>query len=68
MPDGPLLIIEHDRAYVHLSVPKCIKDLRVMITPETKLPAIQVSCGENHSAALLVEAVETLTKEQVTSD
>jgi len=44
-----------DRAYVHLSVAKQIKELRLLTFPEVRLPVPVLGCGENHSAALLVE-------------
>ena len=45
------------RAYIHLSPPKRIRELRLLTHPETRLPAIHVACGEHHSAALLLEPV-----------
>ncbi|KAM3568836.1 hypothetical protein VYU27_009049 [Nannochloropsis oceanica] len=44
-----------DRAYVHLSVAKQIKDLRLLTFPEVKLPVPVLGCGSNHSAAVVVE-------------
>jgi len=44
-----------DRAYVHLSVAKQVKELRLLSFPEVRLPVPVLGCGENHSAALMVE-------------
>jgi hypothetical protein len=45
---------------VHLSPPKRIRELRLLSHPDAlpALPPIHVACGENHSAALLLEPVQ----------
>ena len=44
-----------DRAYIHLAPAKVVKELRVLTYPEVRLPCVQVACGENHSAAVVLE-------------
>jgi len=51
------------RACVHLSTPRSIKELRVITSPEESLPITRLSCGENHSAAIITQALGT--KQQV---
>ena len=57
--------LPHHRAYVHLSVPKVIKELRVMTKPDVLLPPIMLACGENHSAAFLIEAIDETPRAKV---
>jgi len=44
-----------DRSYAHLSTPRSIKELRILTYPEVTLPFPLLACGENHSAAVVVE-------------